>query len=86
MRSWRLGEQRGAGGALAVTLGQAVILEGWRQRALVAVLVVELVVPLEDELARSQRLRGRLRGRLLDRLGLAKLPGEVARAGWLGGA
>lgn len=82
-----LGEQRGAGGALA--LGRDVILEGRRQRALVAVLVVELVVPLEDELARSQRLRGGLRGwledRLEDRLGLTELPGEVAGAGRLGG-
>lgn len=77
----RLGEQRGA---LALTLGWAVILQGWRQLALVAVLVVELVVPLEDKLARSQRLRRGLGGRLEDGLGLAELPGEVARR--LGGA
>lgn len=77
----RLGEQSGA---LALTLGRAVILQGRRQRPLVAVLVVELVVPLEDELARSQRLRRGLGGRLEDGLGLAELPGEVARR--LGGA
>lgn len=77
----RLGDQRGA-----LTQGRAGILQGWWQRALVAVLVVELVVPLEDELARSQRLRGGLGGQLADRLGLAELPGEVAGAGRLGGA
>lgn len=50
-------------------------------------LVMELVVPLEDDLARSQQLRGGLlRGRLVDRLGLAELPGEVAGAGRLGRA
>lgn len=81
VRGWRLGEQRGD-----LALGRAVILQGRWQRALVAVLVVELVVPLEDELARSQRLRGGLRGRLVDRLGLAELPGEVAGAGRLGRA
>lgn len=43
-------------------------------------------MPLEDELARSQRLRGGLGGQLADRLGLAELPGEVAGAGRLGGA
>lgn len=86
MSRWRLGEQRGARGALALTLGGAVILEGRRQRALVAVLVVELVVPLEDELARSQHLRGGLRGHLADGLGLAELAWEVAGAGRLGGA
>lgn len=43
-------------------------------------LVVELVVPLQDELARPQRLGGGLRGELADGLGLAQLPGEVARA------
>lgn len=82
LRQQRGGDRR----ALALTLGRAVILQGRRQRALVAVLVVELVVPLEDELARSQRLRGGLRGRLEERLGLAVLPGEVAGAGRLGGA
>lgn len=76
----------GEGGVRGRRLGRAGILQGWRQRALVAVLVVELVVPLEDELARSQRLRGGLGGQLADRLGLAELPGEVARAGRLGGA
>lgn len=81
MRGRRLGEQRGD-----LALGRAVILQGRRQWALVAVLVVELVVPLEDELARPQRLRGGLRGRLVDGLGLAELPGEVAGAGRLGGA
>lgn len=86
VRGRRLGEQRRARGAFAQTLGRAWILEGWRQRALVAVLVVELVVPLEDELARSQWLRGGLGGRLEHRLGLAELPGEVAGAGRLGGA
>lgn len=58
----------------------AVVLEGWRKRALVAVLVVELVVPLEDELARPQHLRGRLGGRLVDWCRLAELAGEVAGA------
>lgn len=81
VRSGRLGDQRGA-----LTLGRTGILQGWRQRALVAVLVVELVVSLEDELARSQQLRGGLGGQLADRLGLAELPGEVAGAGRLGGA
>lgn len=80
MRGRRLGE-RGA-----LTLRRAEILQGWWQWTLVAVLVVELVVPLQDELARSQRLRGGLGGELADGLGLAELPGEVAGAGRLGGA
>lgn len=71
---------------MALTLGRAVILQGCRQRALVAVLVVELVVPLEDEVARPQHLRGRLGGRLANGLGLAELPREVAGAGRLGRA
>lgn len=83
VRGWWLGEQRGA---LVVTLGRAVVLQGWWQGALVAVLVVELVVPLEDELARSHGLRGGLGGWLENRLGLAELPGEEAGAGRLGGA
>lgn len=37
-------------------------------------------MPLQDELARPERLRGGLRGELADGLGLAELPGEVARA------
>ncbi len=69
-----------------MTLGRAVILQGRRQRTLVAVLVVKLVVPVENKLARSQWLRGGLWGRLEDRLGLAELPGEVAGAGRLRGA
>lgn len=80
MRGRRLGE-RGA-----LTLGRAEILQGWWQRTLVAVLVVELVVSLQDELARSQRLRRGLGGELADRLRLAELPGEVAGAGRLGRA
>lgn len=44
-------------------------------------LVVELVVPLQDELARPEDLRGRLGGRLTYGLGLAELAGEVAGAG-----
>lgn len=61
------------------------VLQGRRQRALVAVLVVELVVPLEDELARPEWLRGGLGGWLEDWLGLAELAGEVGGAGRLGG-
>lgn len=61
------------------------VLQGRRQRALVTVLVVELVVPLEDQLARSERLRGGLGGRLADRLRLAELAGEVGGAGRWGG-
>lgn len=84
------GEGRVRGGGLgergALTLGRAEILQGWWQWTLVAVLVVELVVPLQDKLARPQRLRGGLRGELADGLGLAELPGEVAGAGRLGGA
>lgn len=59
--------------------GTGILPQQW-QRALVAVLVVELVVPLQDELAGPQGLRGGLRGQLADGLGLAELPGEVARA------
>lgn len=81
VRGWRLREQRGARVALALTLGWAVLLEGRRQWALVAVLVVELVVPLQDELARPQQLRGGLRGGLADRLRLAELSWEVGGAG-----
>lgn len=66
-------------------LSRAGLLQGWRQWALVAVLVVELVVPLEDELARPERLRGGLGRRLEDWLGLAELAGEVGGAGRLGG-
>lgn len=80
VRGRRLGE-RGA-----LTLRRAEILQGWRQRTLVAVLVVELVVPLQDELTWSQRLRGGLGGELADGLRLAELPGEVAGAGRLGRA
>lgn len=61
-------------------VGGTGILPGRRQRALVAVLVVELVVPLQDELAGSERLGGGLGGELADGLGLAELPGEVALA------
>lgn len=93
---WRFGEQRGSvGGALVLVLtGGTVVVEGGGQRALVAVLVVELVVPLQDELAGSQRLGGWLGGGkgggkgggLEEGLGLAVLPGEVAGAGLLRGA
>lgn len=73
MRPWRLGDQGGNCRALLGRLGGAVLLEGRRQWALVAVLVMELMVPLEDELARPQHLRGGLRGRLPDGLWLAEL-------------
>lgn len=61
-------------------VGGAGILPRQRQRALVAVLVVELVVPLQDELAGPQGLWGGLWGELAGGLGLAELPGEVAGA------
>lgn len=60
-----LGEQRGAGGG-------GVLQGGWHW-ALVAVLVMELVVPLQDQLALPQQLGGGLRGRLANGLGLAEL-------------
>lgn len=73
-----------------VLRGGAVVVEGGGQRALVAVLVVELMVPLQDELAGSQRLGGGLGGGkgggLEEGLGLAVLPGKVAGAGMLRGA
>lgn len=62
------------------------VLQGGWQWALVAVLVMELVVPLQDQLALPQQLGGGLRGRLADGLGLAELAGEVAGARGLGGA
>lgn len=49
-------------------------------------LVVELVVPLQDQLTGSERLGGRLGGGLEEGLGLAELPGEVAGARRLRGA
>lgn len=60
------------------------VFEGGGQRALVAVLVVELVVPLQDELTGPDDLGRWLGGRVEQRLGLAELPGEVAV--WVGRA
>lgn len=80
MGGGRLGQHRGA-----LVLGWAGVLQGCWEGTLVAVLVVELVVPVQDQLARPQRLGGRLGGRLADGLGLAQLTGEVAGTRRLGG-
>lgn len=65
---------------MALAVGGAVILQGGWQRALVAVLVVELVVPLEDRLTGPQHLRGGLGGGggVEQGRGLAQLSGQVA--------
>ena len=75
----------GGGGAaaqrVALGVGGRGLLSRGRQGPLVAVLVVQLVVPLQHQVAGPQHLRGGLGRGLPQGLRLADLPGEVGGPG-----